>query len=85
MHRSPWPWLYLQADGLAGLSVAAMAVPQCVCFAGMAGLPANYGLYGVILPALGYSLAGSSPYLVQHNPAPLFEMPITNAPAAVSI
>ncbi len=52
-------------DALAGLSVAAMAVPQCVCFAGMAGLPASYGLYGVIAPALGYAFTGSSPYLVR--------------------
>ncbi|KAK9867074.1 hypothetical protein WJX84_002332 [Apatococcus fuscideae] len=58
------PWIpQLQADLLAGLSVAAMAVPQCVCFAGMAGLPASYGLYGVIVPSLGYALCGSSPYL----------------------
>ena len=59
----------LQADGLAGLSVTAMAVPQCVCFAGMAGLPASYGLYAVIVPALGYAISGSSPYLVQPLPA----------------
>ena len=56
--------LCLQADGLAGLSVAAMAVPQCVCFAGMAGLPASYGLYGVIVPSFCYALCGSSPHLV---------------------
>lgn len=56
--------LSLQADGLAGLSVAAMAVPQCVCFAGMAGLPASYGLYGVLVPSICYALCGSSPHLV---------------------
>ena len=41
-----------------------MAVPQCVSFALMAGLPSVYGLYSALLPVLAYALTGSSPQLV---------------------
>ncbi|DBA76202.1 TPA: hypothetical protein ACH3X1_009930 [Trebouxia sp. C0004] len=54
---------YILSDVLAGLAVGAMAVPQCVSFALMAGLPSAYGLYSAFLPVLAYSLTGSSPQL----------------------
>ena len=54
----------MQSDILAGLAVAVMAVPQCVSFALMAGLPSVYGLYSTFLPTLAYALTGSSPQLV---------------------
>ena len=57
-------WLALQSDVLAGLAVAVMAVPQCVSFALMAGLPSVYGLYSTFLPTLAYALTGTSPQLV---------------------
>ena len=56
---------YLQSDVLAGLAVGVMAVPQCVSFALMAGLPSAYGLYSAFLPVLAYALTGSSPQLVR--------------------
>ena len=55
---------FLQSDVLAGLAVGVMAVPQCVSFALMAGLPSVYGLYSALLPVLAYALTGSSPQLV---------------------
>ena len=51
---------------LAGLAVGVMAVPQCVSFALMAGLPSVYGLYSAFLPVVAYALTGSSPQLVCH-------------------
>lgn len=54
----------LQADLVAGATVAVMAVPQAVSFAAMAGLPAAYGLYTAFVPVLVYCLFGSSRHLV---------------------
>ncbi|KAL3141752.1 hypothetical protein ABBQ32_004432 [Trebouxia sp. C0010 RCD-2024] len=53
----------LLSDVLAGTAVGVMAVPQCVSFALMAGLPSVYGLYSAFLPVLAYALTGSSPQL----------------------
>jgi high affinity sulfate transporter 1 len=51
-------------DALAGLSVAAVALPIGIAYAAIVGLPPEVGLYASILPLLGYALFGSSPQLV---------------------
>lgn len=44
----------LRADGLAGITVAAIAVPQAMAYAMVAGLPAEYGLYtAIVMTAVG--------------------------------
>ena len=49
-----------QADLLAGLSVAAVAVPQAMAYAMIAGLPAEYGLYtAIVMTAVGAVLDSS--------------------------
>jgi SulP family sulfate permease len=49
-----------RADVLAGLSVAAVAVPQAMAYAMIAGLPAEYGLYtAVVMTAIGAVLDSS--------------------------
>jgi len=47
-------------DGLAGLIVAIMLVPQAMAYALLAGLPPEVGLYASILPLIVYGLLGSS-------------------------
>jgi SulP family sulfate permease len=43
-----------RADALAGITVAAVAVPQAMAYAMVAGLPAQYGLYtAVVMTAVG--------------------------------
>jgi SulP family sulfate permease len=43
-----------RADALAGLTVAAVAVPQAMAYAMVAGLPAEYGLYtAIVMTAVG--------------------------------
>ncbi len=43
-----------RADALAGLTVAAVAVPQAMAYALIAGLPAEYGLYtAIVMTAVG--------------------------------
>jgi sulfate permease, SulP family len=49
-----------RADVLAGCSVAAVAVPQAMAYAMIAGLPAEYGLYtAVVMTAIGAVLDSS--------------------------
>jgi SulP family sulfate permease len=55
---------YFKADLVAGLTVAVVAVPQCMAYALIAGLPVQYGLYAAIVPAIIGSLWGSSAQLV---------------------
>ncbi|KAK9915884.1 hypothetical protein WJX75_005651 [Coccomyxa subellipsoidea] len=54
---------YLLPDILAGASVAALVVPQGMSYAGLAGLPSVYGLYGAFVPVLCYAALGSSRHL----------------------
>ena len=51
-------------DLLAGLVVAALAVPQALGYAGIAGVPVIVGLYSIPLALIAYALFGSSPHLV---------------------
>lgn len=48
------------SDGMAGLIVAIMLVPQGMAYALLAGLPPEIGLYASILPLIMYGLLGSS-------------------------
>jgi SulP family sulfate permease len=54
----------LRADLLAGLTGAVVVLPQGVAFATIAGMPAQYGLYAGMVPAIVAALWGSSWYLV---------------------
>src|SRR4051794_9584974 len=50
----------VRADLVAGLSVAAVAVPQAMAYALIAGLPAEYGLYtAIVMTAVGAMLDSS--------------------------
>jgi sulfate permease, SulP family len=55
-------WLF--KDLLAGLSVAAIALPVGLAYANLAGVPAIVGIYSAIFPLLGYALFGSSRQLI---------------------
>jgi SulP family sulfate permease len=54
----------LRPDVVAGLTVAALAVPQGLAYALVAGVPPEMGLYAAAIPTLLAALLGSSPYLV---------------------
>lgn len=51
---------WLGADCLAGVTLAAYAVPVALAYATLAGLPPEVGVYGYLLGGLGYALLGSS-------------------------
>jgi high affinity sulfate transporter 1 len=54
---------YLGGDLMAGLLVAALAVPQALGYAAVAGVGVQVGLYTLPPALLGYALFGSSPVL----------------------
>ena len=54
----------VHVDMLAGLTGAAIALPQGVAFAAIAGMPPEYGLYTCMVPAIIAALFGSSWHLV---------------------
>ena len=54
----------LKADLYAGLTGAAIALPQGVAFAAIAGLPPEYGLFTAMIPAVIAALFGSSMVMI---------------------
>lgn len=54
----------LRPDVLAGVTIAALAVPQGMAYAQTAGLPVVAGLYGLLLPLAAYAVLGSSRVLM---------------------
>jgi sulfate permease, SulP family len=55
-YRTDW----LPGDIIAGVTLAAYAIPVSLAYAGLAGLPPQVGVYGYLLGGLGYALLGSS-------------------------
>ena len=51
---------WLPHDVVAGVTLAAYAIPVSLAYAGLAGLPPQVGVYGYLLGGLGYALLGSS-------------------------
>ena len=70
--RNKWSWLppvrwlgnyqaaWLPGDVVAGVTLAAYAIPVSLAYASLAGLPPQVGIYGYLLGGLGYALLGSS-------------------------
>ena len=55
-YRAAW----LPSDFIAGITLAAYAIPVSLAYATLAGLPPQVGVYGYLLGGLGYALLGSS-------------------------
>ena len=56
VYRANW----LIGDLIAGITLAAYAIPVSLAYAGLAGLPPQVGIYGYLLGGIGYALLGSS-------------------------
>src|SRR5579859_4092127 len=52
------------AEVLAGLTLAALGVPEVLGYAKIAGMPLVTGLYTMLLPMAVYAILGSSRHLV---------------------
>jgi high affinity sulfate transporter 1 len=54
---------WLRFDVIAALTVWALVVPEAMAYAGIAGMPPEYGLYAAPLALLGYAIFGTSKHL----------------------
>jgi high affinity sulfate transporter 1 len=55
-YRASW----LSSDIIAGVTLAAYAIPVSLAYAALAGLPPQIGIYGYMLGGIGYALLGGS-------------------------
>src|SRR5262249_56089506 len=55
---------WFRSDLVAGLSVAAVALPIGIAYAQLAGVPPVVGIYSAIFPPVAYALFGSSRQLI---------------------
>jgi MFS superfamily sulfate permease-like transporter len=55
---------WFRSDLLAGVSVAAVALPIAIAYSQLAGVPPVHGLYASLLPLVAYALLGSSRQLI---------------------
>ena len=51
---------WIANDSIAGITLAAYAIPVSLAYSGLAGLPPQAGIYGYLLGGLGYAFLGSS-------------------------
>lgn len=58
-----------KADIIAGITIASLAVPQGISYAGLASLPPVIGLYSSFVPPMIYAMLGSSKHLAIGNVA----------------
>lgn len=54
----------LRTDTVAGITVAALALPSAMAYADIAGLPVTAGLYSLLLPLVVYAFLASTPWVV---------------------
>jgi SulP family sulfate permease len=61
---SNYPWSLARRDLLAGVTVAAISIPQAMAYALIAGVDPRFGLYSAIVVTLVASIFGSSSHLI---------------------
>jgi MFS superfamily sulfate permease-like transporter len=60
----PFRRLQVPLDIIAGISLAALAIPEVMGYAKIAGMPVVSGLYTILIPLAVFSIFGSSRHLV---------------------
>jgi sulfate permease, SulP family len=60
----PFEWSQVPRNVLAGVTLAAMNIPQSLGYTKIAGTPVITGLYTLLLPLISFAVFGSSRYLV---------------------
>ena len=60
----PYDRSWLTKDVIAGITLAALAIPEVMGYTKIAGTPVVTGLYTLVLPVLAFGLFGSSRHLV---------------------
>src|SRR5262249_43967146 len=85
----PAQWLreyradFLGSDVVAGVTLAAYAIPVSLAYATLAGLPPQVGVYGYLLGGIGYALLGSSRQLAV-GPTSAFSLMIAGTVATMA-
>src|ERR1700678_2521700 len=59
-----YPWSFARNDLIAGVTVAAISLPQAMAYAMIAGVDPRFGLYSAIIVTLVASIFGSSSHLI---------------------
>ena len=60
----PYDRAWLSKDIVAGITLAALAIPEVMGYAKLAGMPVITGLYTILIPIAAFALFGSSRHLV---------------------
>src|SRR3954453_8364145 len=60
----PYQRSWLSRDIVAGVTLAALAIPEVMGYTKIAGTPVVTGLYTLLLPVIAFALLGSSRHLV---------------------
>jgi high affinity sulfate transporter 1 len=60
----PYNRAWLSRDVIAGITLAALAIPEVMGYTKIAGMPVITGLYTILLPILAFAIFGSSRHLV---------------------
>jgi SulP family sulfate permease len=60
----PYQRGWLQTDIVAGITLAALAIPETMGYTKIAGMPVITGLYTILIPIIAFAFLGSSRHLV---------------------
>jgi len=60
----PYQRSWLSRDVIAGITLAALAIPEVMGYTKIAGTPVITGLYTILVPILAFAVFGSSRHLV---------------------
>jgi SulP family sulfate permease len=60
----PYQRGWLQSDIVAGVTLAALAIPEVMGYTKIAGMPVITGLYTILIPIIAFAVFGSSRHLV---------------------
>ena len=60
----PYRRSWLRTDIIAGITLAALAIPEVMGYSKIAGMPPITGLYTILIPIAAFALLGSSRHLV---------------------
>src|SRR5512144_2496857 len=60
----PYKRALLSRDLVAGITLAALAIPEVMGYTKIAGTPVITGLYTILLPVIAFAVLGSSRHLV---------------------
>jgi sulfate permease, SulP family len=81
--RSEYQKHWFRFDAVAGLTTAAVVIPQSMAYASIAGLPVQAGLYVALVPMFVYALLGTSRQLSVSSTSTLAILTATELTLAV--